>query len=79
MCKRRVGSLTVRILLIDDQPVVRAGLRALLEVECDLEVVGEVGSGADTTNARAIRASCKSIADSDLRKNRRNATTFTLV
>jgi DNA-binding NarL/FixJ family response regulator len=38
--------MTVRILLIDDHPVVRAGLRALLEAESDLEVVGEVDSGA---------------------------------
>jgi DNA-binding NarL/FixJ family response regulator len=38
--------MTVRILLIDDHPVVRAGLRALLKAEFDLEVVGEADSGA---------------------------------
>ena len=38
--------MTVRILLIDDHPVVRAGLRALLEAEADLEVVGEADRGA---------------------------------
>jgi two-component system, NarL family, response regulator LiaR len=38
--------MTIRILLIDDHPVVRAGLRAVLETESDLEVVGEADSGA---------------------------------
>jgi len=45
--------MTVRILLIDDHPVVRAGLRALLEAESDLEVVREVDSGA-----RALGLAC---------------------
>jgi two-component system, NarL family, response regulator LiaR len=37
--------MTIRVLLIDDHPVVRAGLRALLETEPDLELVGEAGDG----------------------------------
>src|SRR5215469_687872 len=37
--------MTVRVLLVDDHPVVRAGVRALLDAETDLEVVGEAGSG----------------------------------
>ena len=32
---------TIRLLLADDHPVVRAGLRAVLEAESDLSVVGE--------------------------------------
>lgn len=32
---------TIRLLLADDHPVVRAGLRAVLEAEADFEVVGE--------------------------------------
>jgi DNA-binding NarL/FixJ family response regulator len=36
----------IRILLADDQALVRAGFRALLDAEPDLEVVGEAGDGA---------------------------------
>ncbi len=36
----------VRILLVDDHNVLRDGLRALLENEPDLRVVGEAGTGA---------------------------------
>ena len=33
--------MTVRVLLADDEALVRAGLRMILEAEPDLEVVGE--------------------------------------
>jgi DNA-binding NarL/FixJ family response regulator len=46
--------MTIRVLLVDDHSVVRAGLRALLESESDLEVVGEAENGA-----RAISQSRK--------------------
>jgi DNA-binding NarL/FixJ family response regulator len=36
----------VRVVLVDDHPVVRAGLRALLGATGRVEVVGEAGSGA---------------------------------
>jgi len=38
---------TVRILLVDDHAVLRAGLRALLEVEAGFQVVGEAGTGEE--------------------------------
>ena len=37
----------VRILIADDHPVVRTGLRGMLEGQPDLEVVGEVGDGEE--------------------------------
>jgi DNA-binding NarL/FixJ family response regulator len=37
----------IRVLLADDQALVRAGFRALLDAEDDIEVVGEAVDGAD--------------------------------
>jgi DNA-binding NarL/FixJ family response regulator len=48
--------LTIRVLLADDQTLVRSGFRALLERAEDIEVVGEAADGADAINrARAER------------------------
>ena len=37
----------IRILLVDDHAILRSGLSALLELEADMEVVGEVGTGEE--------------------------------
>lgn len=37
----------IRVMLVDDHPVVREGLRGMLEAEPDLAVVGEAGSGEE--------------------------------
>jgi DNA-binding NarL/FixJ family response regulator len=39
--------MTVRVLLVDDEALVRAGLRMILEAEADVEVVGEASDGAE--------------------------------
>jgi DNA-binding NarL/FixJ family response regulator len=38
---------TIRVLLVDDHAVMRAGLRALLSTEPDIEVVGEAATGEE--------------------------------
>ena len=44
---RAVGAgMSMRVLLVDDQALIRAGFRMILEAEEDIEVVGE---GADGT------------------------------
>ncbi|GHA70828.1 DNA-binding response regulator [Streptomyces tendae] len=36
----------IRVLLVDDQPLIRSGFRALLDLEDDIEVVAEAGDGS---------------------------------
>jgi DNA-binding NarL/FixJ family response regulator len=43
----------LRVLLVDDDPLVRAGLRTILSAADDLKVVGEAGDGA-----AAVTATC---------------------
>jgi DNA-binding NarL/FixJ family response regulator len=43
----------IRILLVDDQRLVRAGLRMLCESTSDIEVVGEAASGAEAVRLAA--------------------------
>jgi two-component system response regulator NreC len=43
--------MTVHVHIADDHAVFRSGLRALLEKEEDVEIVGETGTGPDTVRA----------------------------
>ncbi|WP_431967235.1 response regulator [Actinacidiphila sp. bgisy160] len=46
----------IRVLLVDDQPMIRTGFRFILEAEPDLNVVGEAGDGASAVeDARALQ------------------------
>ncbi|HEY1776136.1 MAG TPA: response regulator transcription factor [Solirubrobacteraceae bacterium] len=48
-------SAPLRLLIADDQPLMRAGFRAVLEATGDMEVVGEAGDGeAAVSLARAL-------------------------
>jgi DNA-binding NarL/FixJ family response regulator len=39
--------MTISVLLVDDEELVRTGLRAILDAQSDLEVVGEAADGAE--------------------------------
>jgi DNA-binding NarL/FixJ family response regulator len=41
----------LRVLIADDQPLMRAGFKAVLEATGDMEVVGEAGDGAEAISA----------------------------
>lgn len=41
----------IRVLLIDDSPIIRLGLRSALEDYADIQIVGEAGNVADGTTA----------------------------
>jgi DNA-binding NarL/FixJ family response regulator len=43
--------MSVRVLLVDDQALIRAGFRMILEAEEDLEVVGECGDGTQAIDS----------------------------
>ncbi len=55
----------IRVLIVDDHPVVRDGLRGVLDGEADMQVVGEAGHGAEAL-AR-VRATGVDVVLMDLR------------
>ena len=57
-----------RIVLVDDQTLLRAGFRALIEAEDDLEVVGEAADGAEAVEV--VRTSRPDVVLMDIRMPR---------
>ncbi|GIH93996.1 DNA-binding response regulator [Planobispora siamensis] len=50
------GDTVIRVVLADDQPLIRAGFRVLLEMAGDISVVGEAGDGGEAVElCRALR------------------------
>ena len=48
--------MTIRVLIADDQDIVRAGLTMILNAQSDIEVIGEAGNGREAvTLARELR------------------------
>ena len=54
----------IKILLVDDQPLFREGLRTLLSVHADFQVVGEAGNGEEAI--RLVRLLLPSVVLMDL-------------
>ncbi|KPC65271.1 response regulator [Streptomyces chattanoogensis] len=57
--------MTVRIVLADDQPLVRSGLRVIMADHPDLEVVGEAATGAEAV--QLVRDVCPDVVVMDIR------------
>ncbi|MBV8145089.1 MAG: response regulator transcription factor [Gammaproteobacteria bacterium] len=58
------GANPARIVLVEDHVILRDGLRALLEVEADLQVVGEAATAAE--GVRVARACSPTLVITDL-------------
>ncbi|MGA5298172.1 response regulator transcription factor [Streptomyces koyangensis] len=57
--------MTVRVVLVDDQPLVRSGLRVLMADAPDIDVVGEAGTGAEAV--QLVRDTEPDVAVMDIR------------
>ena len=52
----RAGAQRIRVLIVDDQQLVRRGLALMLSLESDMEVLGEAGDGLEAVEmARRLR------------------------
>ncbi|HEX9040410.1 MAG TPA: response regulator transcription factor [Trebonia sp.] len=57
--------MTIRVVVADDQPLLRTGFKALISSAADLEVVGEAGDGREA--ARLARAAAADVVLMDIR------------
>jgi DNA-binding NarL/FixJ family response regulator len=57
--------MPVRVVLADDQPLIRAGLRVLIADTSDIEVVGEAGTGTDAV--RLVKETQPDVVVMDIR------------
>lgn len=63
MTTAATGTDTIRVFLVDDHAVVRAGLAAYLGTEPGMVVVGEAGDGQDAINQIAVLANTDALPD----------------
>ena len=61
----------IRVLLVDDHMIVRIGLKALINAEPDMEVIGEADNGAQALQ-REDRARIADMAIGDMALDREN-------
>jgi DNA-binding NarL/FixJ family response regulator len=66
---------TVKVLLVDDDALVRAGLRLILSSADDIDIVGEADDGADAV--AAVRRHCPDVVLMDIRMPRVDGITAT--
>ncbi len=52
-CRRGSDRVTIRVLLVDDQALLRKGFRMVLEEEGDIDVVGEAADGDEAVSKSA--------------------------
>jgi DNA-binding NarL/FixJ family response regulator len=57
----------IRVLIADDEPLIRAGIRTILESAGDIEVVAEVGTGRAAVDRAAVLGDSVDVALVDIR------------
>jgi DNA-binding NarL/FixJ family response regulator len=57
--------MTIRVILADDQPLIRAGLRRMIDQTPDIDVAGEAGTGAEAV--RLTRDTTPDVVVMDIR------------
>jgi DNA-binding NarL/FixJ family response regulator len=63
----------IRVLLVDDHPVVRAGIEGILNSQADIEVVGEASDGMEAISPQPdFAAGCHSDGFADAQNGRCN-------
>ncbi len=56
MTIERAGAQRIRVMIVDDQPLVRRGLALMMSLEQDMEVLGEAGDGVEAVElAKRLR------------------------
>jgi len=53
----------IRILIVDDQAIIRYGLRSLLEIPSDFTVIGDVGNGEEALTFLSSRQQKSELPD----------------
>lgn len=69
----------IRVLIADDHPVVRAGLRMLIETQPDMEVTAEASDGSETVGRAAVTKPNVVVLDLSMPKSRSSDTIERLV
>ncbi len=68
MARKKHASRPIQLFLVDDAPLVRSGLRLLINSEPDLEVCGEAGTQRDGVEGILTRRPDVAIVDLSLRE-----------
>ena len=53
--------MTITVLLVDDHPVVRTGLRAVLDTGSEVSIVAEAPAGRSTDLGRTFPTGCRAM------------------
>jgi DNA-binding NarL/FixJ family response regulator len=68
MCDRKVGTMGIRVLLVDDHTLLRKGMRLLFEGQEGIEVIGEADDGREAVELTRSLAPDIALMDLNMRE-----------